>query len=102
MTERHVAFEWLHQRVDTGQIFVTEVLLNRVDINRKTLIQGTIRDITARKQAENYDQFRIQILEMLAGNESLIHTLQSIAAGVELLHTKMLCSILLLDKEKNT
>ena len=101
MKEGQAAFDWLHHRLDTGQVFITEVLLNRVDIDGKILIQGTVRDITERKKSENYEQFRSQILEMLAGTQSLIYTLQSIAVGVEQLHPKMLCSILLLDKDKN-
>ena len=100
LKESHVSFEWLHRRINTGQVFIAEVLLNRVDIDGETLIQGTVRDITERKQSENYEQFRSQILEMLAGTEPHMNTLQSIAAGVERLHPKMLCSILLLDKEK--
>ncbi len=100
MREGHIAFEWQHQRLDNGQIFTADVRLNRVDVDGQALIQGIVRDITERKQAQDYEQFRSQILEMLAGTESLMNTLQSIALGVERLHPKMLCSILLLDKEK--
>lgn len=100
LKDGHVAFDWLHHRLDTGQTFIAEVLLNRIDNNGKILVQGTVRDITERKKSENYEQFRSQILEILAGTHTLVHTLQSIAIGVERLHPKMLCSILLLGKEK--
>ena len=40
-------FEWIHRRRD-GTLFHADVLLNRVDIGGKGIVQGTIRDITAR------------------------------------------------------
>lgn len=100
LREGHIAFEWQHQRLDDSQIFTADVRLNRVDVDGQTVIQGIVRDITERKQAQDYEQFRSQILEILAGTESLSNTLQSIVLGVERLHPKMLCSILMLDKEK--
>ncbi|MES2048606.1 MAG: EAL domain-containing protein [Pseudomonadota bacterium] len=100
MKEGYAAFEWQHHRLDNGKIFTADVRLNRVDVDGHTLIQGIVRDITERKQAHDYEQFRSQILEMLAGTESLNNTLRSIVLGVETLHPKMLCSILMLDKEK--
>jgi diguanylate cyclase (GGDEF)-like protein/PAS domain S-box-containing protein len=100
MQQGQLAFEWLHHRLDNGQAFIAEVLLSRVDIDGQTLIQGMVRDITKRKLSEDYEQFRSQILEMLAGTELLMNTLQNIVLGVERLHSEMLCSILLLDKEK--
>jgi diguanylate cyclase (GGDEF)-like protein/PAS domain S-box-containing protein len=47
-----ISFEWLHKRVDTGQTFITEILLNTMFLDGKLVLQTTIRDITARKQAE--------------------------------------------------
>jgi PAS domain S-box-containing protein len=44
-------FEWMHKRVD-GNVFPAEVLLTRVERKGKTLLQATVRDIAARKQAE--------------------------------------------------
>jgi PAS domain S-box-containing protein len=40
-------FEWVHCRRD-GSSFHADVLLNRVDIGGRGIVQGTIRDITAR------------------------------------------------------
>jgi PAS domain S-box-containing protein len=40
-------FEWIHRRRD-GSLFHADVLLTRVDIGGKGIVQGTIRDITAR------------------------------------------------------
>jgi PAS domain S-box-containing protein len=40
-------FEWIHRRRD-GSSFHADVLLNRVDMGGRGIVQGTIRDITAR------------------------------------------------------
>ncbi|WP_370653910.1 PAS domain S-box protein [Undibacterium sp.] len=73
MQEGMLAFEWLHKRVDTGQSFVAEVLLSRILIDGQVLMQGTIRDISARKFAE--EQLRIS-------EQNLAITLQSIGDAV--------------------
>lgn len=44
-------FEWMHQRVD-GVPFTTEVLLTRVELDNKILLQASVRDISERKRAE--------------------------------------------------
>jgi len=44
-------FEWVHRRMN-GEEFQATVLLARVEIKGKTLIQATVRDISARKAAE--------------------------------------------------
>lgn len=56
-------------------------------------------DLTALKQAEQYEQFRSHILELLAGKHPLPEILEAIVLGVEQLHPAMRCSILLLDRE---
>ena len=60
-------FEWMHKRIDTGIVFPAEVLLTRIDLNNKKIIQATVRDITSRKEAENSLRRLMQIQEMLAG-----------------------------------
>jgi len=44
-------FEWTHQRIN-GEAFPATVLLSRIESPGKVLLQATVRDITARKQAE--------------------------------------------------
>jgi len=44
-------FEWEHKRLD-GELFPTEVRLNRFIINDRIMIQASVHDITKRKQIE--------------------------------------------------
>jgi diguanylate cyclase (GGDEF)-like protein/PAS domain S-box-containing protein len=60
---------------------------------------GTFIDISERKKAENYEQFRSGILELLVTNKPLTTILEALAVGVEQLNSAMVCSILLLDNE---
>jgi len=59
--KRHIAttlkdgscqFEWMHQRID-GAIFPAEVLLSRIEIDGKTVVQGIVTDISERKRVED-------------------------------------------------
>jgi PAS domain S-box-containing protein len=60
---------------------------------------GIGRDITERKLAEKYEQFRSRTLELLSGGASLQDVLEGLARGVEQLSPGMICSILLLDSQ---
>ena len=51
MREGSHFFEWTHQRTN-GQAFPATVLLSRIEYAGKALLQATVRDITALKQAE--------------------------------------------------
>ena len=44
-------FEWVHKRQD-GTTFPAEVLLTRMELNGQVFIQGSLRDISARKKME--------------------------------------------------
>ena len=44
-------FDWLHQRKD-GSLFDAEIILNRIEYEGMTCIQGTMRDISARRRQE--------------------------------------------------
>ena len=46
-------FEWVHQRVDNGQTFDADILLNVMMLNGRPVLQATVRDASQRKQVEN-------------------------------------------------
>jgi diguanylate cyclase (GGDEF)-like protein/PAS domain S-box-containing protein len=60
---------------------------------------GVIADITARVEAEHFEQFRSHVLEMMAKGELLPTILHAIAQGVETLLPGSLCSVSLLDEQ---
>lgn len=45
------AFEWIHQRLD-GTQFPAHVLLSRIELGERPILQAVVRDISVRKQAE--------------------------------------------------
>ena len=47
------SFEWVHKRLRSGEIFDAEVSLFRFNMHGRPVIQGTVRNITERKQMEN-------------------------------------------------
>ncbi len=53
-------FEWTHQRMN-GEEFPATVLATRLKLGDRDVLQGTIRDITARKQAE--EQLKASLCE---------------------------------------
>lgn len=63
-------FEWIHKRRD-GSLFNADVLLNAVDIGGKGIVQGTIRDITARVRTQAALQ---AFSERLEASERMIRT----------------------------
>ncbi|HET6442451.1 MAG TPA: sensor domain-containing diguanylate cyclase [Phycisphaerae bacterium] len=52
MREGSHLFEWTHKRLG-GEDFPATVLLTRMELAGQTLLQATVRDITAQKQAED-------------------------------------------------
>ena len=45
-------FDWVHKRLDTGEDFPAEVLLNAMELDGKQVLQAVVRDISERKKAE--------------------------------------------------
>jgi len=45
-------FEWMHQRID-GTIFPVEVLLSRIELDGRHVVQGIVTDISERKRIED-------------------------------------------------
>lgn len=52
LEEGSLRFEWMHKRVDTQAVFPAEVLLSRMNLDGRNVVQATVRDITERKKAE--------------------------------------------------
>ena len=68
MQEGSHLFEWTHRRID-GKSFPASVLLNRVELEGKTGLQATVRDVSGQKHLE--DQLRqtqkLEAIGQLAG-----------------------------------
>ncbi|MDQ6969285.1 MAG: PAS domain S-box protein [Mariprofundus sp.] len=47
------SFEWIHKRLD-GTEFPAEILLSALELDGKRVLQATVRDISRRKQAEEW------------------------------------------------
>jgi PAS domain S-box-containing protein len=45
-------FEWLHKRLDTGEVFPAEVILTAMMLDGKKVLQASVRDITEQKLLE--------------------------------------------------
>ncbi len=71
-------FEWTHKRLD-GSIFPSEVLLSRMNVQGEMVIQGSIRDISERKQFERELQDRQKILGTLQKSQIASQTASAIA-----------------------
>jgi PAS domain S-box-containing protein len=46
------SFEWMHRRADNGEDFSAEVLLSTLELDGRTVLQATVRDISERREAE--------------------------------------------------
>jgi PAS domain S-box-containing protein len=67
-------FEWVHKRVDTGETFLADVLLNTTELNGKQVLQAVVRDITARKRAEKVLRRLNRALQTVSEcNQVLVH-----------------------------
>lgn len=70
-------FEWTHQRL-SGELFPASVLLTRIEVGGQSFLQGTIRDVTAQKQAE---EERVRLMTQLAQAQKM-DAIGNLAGGV--------------------
>jgi PAS domain S-box-containing protein len=63
-------FEWVHRRVDTGENFDAEVLLNSMTLDGRHVLQASVRDISERKLAEESLKLAKQAAEQAAKAKS--------------------------------
>ena len=71
------AFEWVHRRID-GTAFPAEVLLSRLELRGRTLLQAVVRDITIRKRTEKESNLMMVQLRQAQKLESI----GQLAAGI--------------------
>jgi len=80
-----------------------ETYKSPVIVNDKVIgTVGFARDITNRRRAVSYEQFRGRILELLVREHSIAVILEHIAKGIEQLNPMMFCIIALLNPDKKT
>lgn len=75
------SFEWLQRRADNGKNFPAEVNLSAMELDRKSVLLATVRDITERKQYEE------KILQLAEAKDQLLQSdkmamVGQLAAGV--------------------
>jgi PAS domain S-box-containing protein len=64
LSEGSHVFEWENRRLN-GELFATDVLLTRIEMEGQIALQCTMRDISARKAAEQALQHQFHLLQVL-------------------------------------
>ena len=75
-------FEWQHKRLD-GPEFPATVLLTRAELGDQVFLQGTVRNISERKQAEETLRLSRRFLEIANQHTCMEPLLSEIAAEVQ-------------------
>ncbi len=91
-------FEWWHCNAE-GQQFPCEVRLVRMPWGNRSVIRGSITEISVRKQFELCERGRSQVLERIARGDSLTDVLHTLVNTIEELLPGMVCSVLILEQE---
>ena len=80
-------------------ILTRGLVVSRDGSGKPLRVIGTHTDISELKLQQAYMQFRNRILVMLARGEPTSQVMLATVAGLEAIHSEMICSILLLDDE---
>ncbi len=91
-------FEWWHCNAK-GDQFPCEVRLVRMPWGGRTVVRGSITEISERKHLELLEQERSQTLERIARGEPLNEVLHGLTEAIEDLLPGLLCSVLILDPD---
>ncbi|HRX77741.1 MAG: PAS domain S-box protein [Planctomycetaceae bacterium] len=91
-------FEWWH-RNSAGQQFPCEVRLVRMPWGDRSVLRGSITEISERKQLDLCERGRSQVLERIARGDALNDVLHTLVNTIEDLLPGMVCSVLVLNQE---
>lgn len=91
-------FEWWHTNAQ-GEQFPCEVRLVRMPWGQRSVLRGSITEISDRKQLRLFELGRAQVLERVARGDPLPDVLQTLARTIEDLLPGMMCSVLLMDAD---
>ena len=91
-------FEWWHSNAE-GHRIPCEIRLVRMPWGSRSVIRGSITEISVRKQSELFERGRSQVLERIARGDALDDVLHTLVITIEDLLPGMACSVLILDQE---
>lgn len=91
-------FEWWHLNA-SGQQFPCEVRLVRMPWGNRSVIRGSITEISVQKRLDLCERGRSVVLERIARGGALTDVLHTLVKTIEELLPGMVCSVLLLDQE---
>lgn len=93
-------FESFHRASD-GHLIPVEITSNHIKFGEQEYHCTFVRDITARKNAEQHERSSNQAMKLLVKGAPLAEVLETIALGIEAERSEMLCTIKLLDVNGN-
>ena len=93
MDTGRIQFETKHRCRD-GSLWQVEVSATYRNVDGGRIV-SFLRDITERRKSEQFEQFRNQVLELLASDEPLPGILDALVRGVEQVNPALRCAILL-------